>query len=343
MMAARLLFALLLVAGSAWTQAWGVPFDRAYMTAASHSLVKVEVVRANGGYALGAGVVIDGDRVVTACHVIRGASAIAVIHAGERWNATGRVAAGGRDLCVLMVPRLKATPAALRDTAQLAIGEDVAAIGFGPGGGIYLSQGSVSRLHRYDEGLIVQGSAAFTSGASGGGLFDADGRLVGVLMFRMRGEGPQFFALPVEWIVSLVDRGEDYEPVDADIPEAPFWSRTPDRLPFFLRANMLEMEGRWGELRSLASRWQVEEPRNGEPAYLRGEVDKIRNRMGDALADFQDAVARDPTHALAWSEVVRASLRTQHPDLARGAYSRLTSLSAVLARRLADEYPGVFR
>ncbi|HZP91464.1 MAG TPA: serine protease [Burkholderiales bacterium] len=335
--------ALVLVTGCACAQAWGVPFDRAYLTAATNSMVKVEVVRADGGYSLGAGVAIDGDRVVTACHVVRKASAVAVLHAGERWSATGRVAAGQRDMCVLMVPRLKATPAALRDTAQLAIGEDVAAIGFGPGGGVFLSRGAVSRLHRYDSGLVVQGSAAFTSGASGGGLFDADGRLVGVLMFRMRGAGAQFFALPVEWIADLLESGAEYEPVDAHIAQDPFWSLPPDRLPYFLRANMLETEKRWADLWALAARWQADEPDNGEPAYLRGEVDTVRNRVGSALADFQDAVARDPTHALAWSEVVRASLRAQHPDLARRAYSRLTLLSAVLARRLADEYPGVFR
>jgi S1-C subfamily serine protease len=41
---------------------------------------------------------------------------------------------------------------------------------------------------------VIQTSTAFTSGASGGGLFDEDGRLVGILTYRLRGASGYYFS-----------------------------------------------------------------------------------------------------------------------------------------------------
>ena len=154
------------------TVAQGAPFDHAYWIAVSAAVVKVEVVRANGNYSLGTGVVVGRGKVVTACHVLRGGARVAVLYAGVRHSAVARNTSAEHDVCLLQVPLLEAPPALLRPTSQLAIGEDVGAIGFSAGAGVHYAHGAVDRLHRYDEGMVVQGSAAFNSGASGGGLFD---------------------------------------------------------------------------------------------------------------------------------------------------------------------------
>jgi serine protease Do len=333
------LYALLVAAGFWCAAAQGAAFDSAYWIAVSSGVVKIEVSRPSG-YSLGTGVVVDRGKVVTACHVLRGGTKVAVLYAGVRHSAVARTTSAEHDICLLQVPLLDAQPVMLRPTSQLAIGEDVGAIGFSAGAGVHYAHGAVDRLYRYDEGLVVQGSAAFASGASGGGLFDADKRLVGILMFRMRGPGPQYFAAPVEWVSGELG-DEAGEAVDAEISGEPFWNRPPDRLPYFMRANILVSEERWDDLQILLSQWKLDEPSSAEPVFLAGELDSRRGQTALALIEYREAVARDPGHALAWSGLVRASMRAREVDVARQAYGRLVSLSAVLSSRIADEFPEV--
>ena len=275
---------LVVAVGFCCAAAQGAPFDQAYWIAVSSAIVKVEVSRPNGGYSLGTGVVVDRGRVVTACHVLRGATRVAVLHAGIRHSAVARSTFAEHDICLLQVPLLEARPAVLRPTSQLVIGEGVGAIGFSAGARIHYVHGAVARLHRYDDGVIVQGSAAFNSGASGGGLFDAVGRLVGILMFRMRGAGPQFFAAPVEWVAGGL--GDNVgETVDAEIVGEAFWNRAPDRLPYFMRANILMSEERWDELQTLLLQWKLDEPSSAEPVFLLGELESHRGRIADEFPE----------------------------------------------------------
>ena len=331
----------LVVAASFWGGAvQGVPFDQAYWIAVSSAVVKIEVSRLNG-YSLGTGVVVDRGKVVTACHVLRGGIRVAVLYAGVRHSAVAHTASSERDICLLQVPLLEAPPVALRSTSHLAIGEDVGAIGFSAGAGVRHAHGVVDRLHRFDEAMVIQGSAAFTSGASGGGLFDADRRLVGILLFRMRGAGSQYFSAPVEWIAVTGNLAGDES--NAEMAGEPFWNRAPDRLPYFMRANLLLSEGRWDELKALLSQWQLDEPSSAEPAFLSGEIDIRHGQTELALIDYREAVARDPGHALAWSGLLRASMHIRDLEVARFAYGKLASLSAVLSNRMADEFPEVLQ
>jgi len=334
--------AFVVVAGCWSAAAQGLPFDHAYWIAVSSGVVRVEVSRSSGGYSLGTGVVVEHGKVVTACHVLHGGTRIAVLYAGVRHGAVAENTAGEHDICLLRVPLLEAPPAMLRPTSQLAIGEDVGAIGFSAGAGVHYARGAVDRLHRYDDGVVVQGSAAFTSGASGGGLFDANKRLVGILMFRMRSAGAQYFSAPVEWIARAQDANASGAMV-VEISGEPFWNRAPGRLPYFMRANMLMSEERWDELQVLLSQWKLDEPLSAEPVFLSGELDSRRGRMALALTAYREAVSRDPEHALAWCGLVRASMRAREVDLARTAYARLVSLSNVLSGRIATEFPEVLQ
>jgi hypothetical protein len=333
-------FGLVVAVGFCCTAVQGAPFDQAYWIAVSSGVVKVEVSRPSGGYSVGTGIVVDRGKVATACHVLRSGARVAVLYAGVRHSAVARNTSAEHDICLLQVPLLEARPAVLRPTSRLAIGEEVGAIGFSAGAGVRYAHGAVARLHRYDDGVVVQGDAAFTSGASGGGLFDADMRLVGILMFRMRGAGAQYFSAPVEWVAGGL--GDDApEAVDAEISCEPFWNRAPDRLPYFMRANILISEERWDDLQTLLSQWKLDEPSSAEPVFLAGELDSRRGRTAMALTEYREAVALDPEHALAWNGLVRASMRSRDVELARRAYGRLVSLSAVLSGRIAVEFPEV--
>ena len=115
--------------------------------------------------------------------------------------------------------------------------------------------GQVVALHEFDDAEVLQVSAPFDYGASGGGLFDEEGRLVGILTFKARAGGTFHFAVPVAWI----DGGVRYT---SKLGATAFWQRSGDRLPYFLRAVSLEATSDWGALLTLAREWTTREPRN---------------------------------------------------------------------------------
>lgn len=64
-----------------------------------------------------------------------------------------------------------------------------------------MSRGRIIGLHYECDGeRVIQTSAAFDRGTSGSGLFDRQGRLVGLLTFKAKAGGNFHFALPVGWL-----------------------------------------------------------------------------------------------------------------------------------------------
>ena len=81
----------------------------------------------------------------------------------------------------------------------------------------------MTALYPYRNGRVIQTTAAFRQGASGGGLFDRHGNLVGITtFFKRNGAESSFFAIPVEWVDSLTATA-DSQPD----PMVPIRSHTP--------------------------------------------------------------------------------------------------------------------
>ncbi|HZF23283.1 MAG TPA: serine protease [Burkholderiales bacterium] len=250
---------------------WADP-GRAQVLKLAPSLARVEANKTTGGYAFGTAVAIAPDRVVTNCHVTREAQAIYVVKGGLRWDARAQLADVDHDLCLLWVPGLDARAAPLATSASLHLGQPVAAIGYGGATGIQISIGDVISLHALDGGQVIRSSAAFSGGASGGGLFDEDGRLVGILSFRLQARGAYFFSVPVEWFSERVLDLSRYQPV-APLGEArSFWERPQAEQPYFMRATSLEAAHDWPELLRFTDTWVKAEPGNPDPQYFRDKA-----------------------------------------------------------------------
>ena len=107
-----------------------------------------------------------------------------------------------KDVCLLEARGLETKPATLGKAAGLKVGEAVYAVGSPQGLELSLSDGIVSQL-RGGPPPFIQTTAAISPGSSGGGLFDAEGRLVGITSFYLKGGQGLNFALPVEWLAEV--------------------------------------------------------------------------------------------------------------------------------------------
>lgn len=160
--------------------------------------------------ASGSGVVIDRERVITNCHVLAKAARVRVSHGNASFGASLEFPDAERDLCQLRVRDLTAPAVPLANVAGVKIGQRVYAIGAPQGLELTLSDGLVSSLREIDEGKppVIQTSTPVSPGSSGGGLFDANGNLIGITTFAFRGQQLNF-AVPSDWVREVPERGKE--------------------------------------------------------------------------------------------------------------------------------------
>ena len=160
---------------------------------------------------LGSGVVVGPEQVITNCHVLREASSVAIHRGNVSYGAELEFPDPERDLCQLKVKELTAPAVSLGELSSVKIGQRVYAVGSPRGLQLTLTDGLVSSLRGGDDGNkpFIQTSAAISPGSSGGGLFDAEGRLIGITTFQ-RVDGQQLnFAVPVDWVREVPQRGRE--------------------------------------------------------------------------------------------------------------------------------------
>ncbi len=275
--------------------------DRELFNPIVASIVKIEAVTDSGSFSLGSGVAVQPSRFVTSCHVTAQAVSITVLYQGLRWPVVRERANTVRDLCILQVRGLDdVVPVPRGKVSDLRVGAEVAAIGYTFGAGLATQVGTVQALHPLADGTVIQSATYFNSGASGGGLFQMDGKLVGILTFRLKGAEAYYFSIPVDWIESELARSDPFEPVGKLDRTPPFWAQPADRLPFFMRASTLQARMLWDELVSLTSEWAEAEPANAEASFMRGQALTHLDHPAEAIAAYERAVKLDPRLAQAW-------------------------------------------
>lgn len=164
---------------------------------------------------VGTGVVIvDKGTILTNLHVVLGAKRVQVVFAdGLESDATVIGVQPEHDLAVLQAQKIPddLVAATMRSTADLALGDQVVAVGFPFGIGPSATAGIVSGLRREflsPEGKrlltnLIQFDAAANPGSSGGPLVTAQGEVVGIVTAILNPTDQRFFvgigfAVPIE-------------------------------------------------------------------------------------------------------------------------------------------------
>lgn len=195
------------------------------------SVTQIQAYGANGQMYFGSGVMVAPDRVATNCHVTRAASAVMVSKGPERLRAVAQQADLVHDLCVLEVPGARFPLARLGRAEQVLVGGTIYFYGYPRALGMAFSQGRVEALHPFDGSVVIETTADFTQGASGGGLFDDGGRLIGLATFMPANQHGHNYAIPVDWIPSVMSTAAH---AIAPLTGSPFWEKG-ESLPAFLR------------------------------------------------------------------------------------------------------------
>lgn len=172
----------------------------------SLSVVQVRAFPGEGRVMFGSGVAVSPNRVATNCHVTRNARKIMVSKGPQWYSAVAQQADTHRDLCLLTIPDMPFPVAEMGSATQLTVGQPLYFYGYPRAIGITFSEGQVQALHPYEDGQIIETSADFTLGGSGGGVFDRTGKLVGLATFLTAGHSGGYYAVPADWIASLKSR-----------------------------------------------------------------------------------------------------------------------------------------
>jgi len=278
------------------TSVQALPTDALLQKVTQH-VVKIHVSLANGNDGTGSGVVIAKDRVVTNCHVIANASSISVIANGESFQVTGIVPDWRHDLCLVAVQEMTLPIATMGSSKHLQYEQAVFAIGypnFSPAPSS--TSGHVKGLFAMDDSVIIRASSTFRLGASGGGLFDDTGNLVGVITLKSPGRHAYYYNMPVEWVQALMDK-----PVLAvnTTAESAFWATPADQWPFFMQVVHPYLNSNWRSLLSIARQWTIAEPNNNEAFFYLAAAEYAIHDTVSAETHLRQVIAANAQHSQA--------------------------------------------
>ncbi len=170
------------------------------------------------GYYWGSGIILSKDGLIlTNTHVIENCDTASVtLFDNSSYDAALVGADSTSDIAVLRIEATGLTPASFGDSAELAIGDKVAAIGnpLGETFRMTLTDGIISAI---DRGIsynghsmtLLQTNTAINEGNSGGALFNMYGQVIGVTNMKMMSSYSSIegigFAIPSSTIAAVAD------------------------------------------------------------------------------------------------------------------------------------------
>ncbi len=307
---------------------------------------------------VGGGVVVGPWTVATSAHVVMGHGNLEVRQGSHQWTVKARREDPARDICLLFVPGLGLPMAAPRLPEELRLGQPVFSLGFPGGGDSVSSAGTLQGLWCFRGGLLLQSDASTAPGSSGGGLFDAEGCLLGLNAFVFPDQPRLSFAVPVAWVEELrapeAQGSAQAPPLSSEFlgslaSDSANWPQWVEFTRTWVRSTPTDPKG-WtalgqaldARLRQLEELGFPEAPEGplaleARQAYRQAldlKVENARawnnlgvsldaqNRFDEALQAFQNAVELWPGYGLAWNNLGKAAFNARRQALALDAFRK---------------------
>lgn len=269
-------------------------FDQAKILKSLQAVVMIRGYNASGGLAYGSGVVVEKDTVITNCHIFRSTKEPWVARGEDTYAIASVQADRWHDLCLVNAPNLPFTSAPIGKAAAIKRTQEVLAIGHSNGVPNPLtSAGTIKASYPFDGGKVIRSSAKFLMGASGSGIFDLEGNLLGINTFKTPGRPAYFYSLPIEWLADLQKL-----PVETQFPITgkAFWEEDDNKKPFFMQMAIPEINADWPKLAQVAKEWIAKEPSNSDAWYEQGIAQESLNKLNEAKTSYQQAVTLDSSN-----------------------------------------------
>jgi|TARA_B110000037_G_C17098200_1_gene496861 serine protease Do len=269
-------------------------FDRSALLKAFGSIVMVRGYTESGSLAYGSGVIVGKGEVITNCHVLRRTKAPWVSQGEDSYSITDIRIDTWHDLCLLNIHNLKGKPIPIGSSRDLIKGQSLAAIGHSSGSPVPLTSGGyVVSTYEYDKGKIILSSAKFRLGASGSGLFDMKGNLVGINTFKTTGYG-SYYAMPIEWLKDLRKKDKQKNFL---VSGKALWEEDENKKPFFLQIAIPKVKENWNNLFQVTKKWIEKEENNSEAWYEYGFANEKILNFEEALNSYNKSIVLDKNNS----------------------------------------------
>ena len=146
----------------------------------------------------GSAVAISDRELLTNCHVLDRHLTVTLEQEGRRQPGRLVAADGDSDKCVLAAGQPLRSWVRGRPFADVKVGEPAYTVGAPRGFELTIAEGIVSSKRTRDGTKLLQTSAPISNGSSGGGLFDAQGNLLGITTWMRRDSQNLNFAISAE-------------------------------------------------------------------------------------------------------------------------------------------------
>lgn len=276
-------------------------YDRQKLMSSFLSTVLVRGYKPDGNLAYGSGVVVADNKILTNCHVLRETGQAWVSQGGEAFKIVSVQADRWHDICLATTQYLPVKPADLGSSSALKKGHEVVAIGHSNGVSAPItSLGEIKSLYEMDGAMVIRSTARFALGASGSGLYDAEGRLIGINTFKTTGRVAYYYAVPIEWLVPL-----EKQPAESQLPITgqAFWEADDTAKPFFMQIAVPELRENWLRLTEVAQRWVKAEPESSEAWYELGLAQENTGQRDEAQKSYQKSISLDAANTDAISRI----------------------------------------
>lgn len=148
--------------------------------------------------AQGSAVAIGERELLTNCHVVETNTTVTLLHEEVRLAAKVVSRNVDADRCVLRTEKALTSWVGVRRYSDVRVGERAFTIGAPLGFELTIAEGIVSSKRTLAPNRLFQTTAPISRGSSGGGLFDAQGNLIGITTFMLKGSQNLNFAIAAE-------------------------------------------------------------------------------------------------------------------------------------------------